>query len=184
MKMLKGAKALPPLVDVEKPGNPHYWISPAIPWLPAREIDGDNFIGIMLTACILRGPKGKKIVELRLIRQHMMLKRSGVSIPDGVEQVVAWGVMPLETFLYVADMKSSLTAVRYTFSFWEKKVNVTSALVPGMSHDRSHIVVNVFRGKDKAVSGFDMESDSSITFRFHEGAKSFKKWRDACAKES
>ena len=183
MKMLKGAKALPPLVDVEKPGNPHYWISPAIPWMPAREICGDNFSGIMLTACIVRGPKGKKFMELRLVRKKMVLKLSGEAMPEGADQVVAWGCIPLDKFMEDTFMPKTMTAIRYRFSFWEKKVEACAALDAGKTLERSQIVVDIHRGKDKPVKGFDSVEDAAMAFTFNEGAEKFRKWRDACAKE-
>lgn len=183
MKMLKGAKALPPLVDVEKPGNPHYWISPAIPWMPAREICGDKFSGIMLTACIVRRPKGKKFMELRLVRKKMLLKLSGEAIPEGADQVVAWGCIPLDKFMEDTFMPKTMTAIRYRFSFWEKKVEACAALDVGKTLERSQIVVDIHRGKDKPVKCFYSVEDAAMAFTFNEGAEKFRKWRDACAKE-
>lgn len=186
MKMLKGAEALPPWVDVKQPSS-NYWISPALPFLPVRDtMEDDRFEAIALTAIAVEcGKKRKPYVDLRLVRIGMTLNARGVAIPDGVSdpddlcQTLAYGSMPLDAFLkrIIPPLGRSVTS--YIFSFYEDGMNVVANTISGGYHE-PQIIVEICRGYDKPKKPEDRShAYANMRYLFNEGAKSLRKYAHA-----
>ena len=191
MKVLKGADALPPLVDVAQTGNADYWVSPALPCLPVRDTrESDRFEAFALTALVTSGRSKKhKYVELRVVRIGMTLLHSGIAVPDGVSdsddlhQTLAYGTMRLDKFLKLALAPIGRSVTSYQFSLYEDGIEmVTNTIAGGYLHE-PQIIVNVCRGYDKPKKAEDRShAYATIRFLFNEGAKSFRSYARSLAR--
>lgn len=195
MRLLKGSDALPPWVDVERPGNKDYWVSPALPHLPVRDtMEDGRFEAIVLTALVVKcGKKRKPYVEIRPVRMGMTLKANGVAVPDGpgedgLFQTLAYGSMPLDAFLkrIIPPLGRSVTS--YMFSFYEDGMEVVTNTISGGYHE-PQIAVAICRGYDKPKKPEDRSyAYANMQYLFNEGAKSLVRYakdiqgRHLCAK--
>ena len=184
MKAKKRAH-LPPLVDVSGNANKDYWLSPAMPWMPVVDTDGqDDFSGLVLTALLQKIKGGRKFVEMRLERRRFMLKADGTASMGAIGQTIAFGAMPLKKFLEATEVTPGRRASSRIFTFYENDIDVITASVAGGIPYDAQIVVNVCRGYDKPKRFVAGCNYANMTFLFNEGNKSFEKWRKSCAMES
>lgn len=183
MKVLKGAEALPPWVDVERNSNNEYWISPALPFLPARETrEDDRFEAIVLTALVVKcGKKRKPYVEIRPVRMGMTLKANGFAVPDGpgedgLFQTLACGSMPMDSFLKKIIPPPGRSVTSYIFTFYENGIDVATNTIAG-KHREPPIIVNISRGYDKPQKIEErVRAYGNMHYLFNEGSKSLLKY--------
>ena len=191
MIVTESAKALPPWVDVKQTGNPEYWVSPAIPCLPARETASDDrFDAFALTALVTSGGSKKhKYVKLRVVRIGMTLLHRGIAVPDGVSdsddlhQTLACGTMRLDKFLKLALAPIGRSVVSYQLSLYEDGIEMVTNTVAGGYLHEPQIIVNVCRGFDKPKKPEERShAYATIRLLFNEGAKSFRSYARSLAR--
>ena len=176
MKVKKNAH-LPPWVDVSGNANKEYWLSPAMPWMPVVDTDGeDDFFGLVLTALLQEVEGGRKFVEMRLERRRFDLEADGTASMGEIGQTIAFGAFPLKKFLDAMEVPFGRKATSRIFTFYEDDMDaITTSVAGGLPYD-AQLVVNVCRGYDKPKRFAAGHSYATMTFLFNEGAKSFEEW--------
>lgn len=179
-----GTEALPPWVDVVQPGNGNYWVSPAMPLLPARDPrDDGRFEALALTALAESADarRTRRYVELRLVRIGMTLTPNGSAIPDdplegGLYQTLAYGALPIDKFIALVLPLGGRSATSYEVMFYETDVSMTTDTVEGWHCQEPPISVKVARGIDMPNKSVRSRSDVNMMFVFGEGGKSLRKF--------
>ncbi len=175
----KANATLPPWVDVSGNSNGDYWLSPAMPWLPVHDSDGeDEFCGLVLTALLQNMWNGKKFVEMRLEKRPFTLNADGTAEMCELGQTIAFGAMPIRQFLKYTEVPPGRRAMSRIFTFYEDDMDIVTTSVAGGIPYNTQIVVNVCRGYDKPKRFVAGCNYANMTFLFNEGAKSFEAWRD------
>lgn len=180
MKVSREADRLPPFVDVENPANKDYWISPALPCLPAVDTrEEDRFEAFALTALLLECGKDRKpYIEIRTVRTGMTLLSKGTAISDGMGedgllQTLAYGSMPLEQFLNCILPPDGSSVFSYIFTFYEDGMKVKINTIVGRYSDEPQIIVDICRGYNLPKRNDDKSHEyGNITYSFDEGGKS------------
>ena len=179
-----GTEALPPWVDTVQQGNGNYWVSPAMPLLPARETrDDGRFEALALTARAESADarRIKRYVELRLVRIGMTLTPDGTAVPDdtvdgGLYQTLAYGALPIDKFIALVLPRVGRSATSYEVTFYETGANMANSTVGGGYYEEPTISVKVARGIDMPGKKASLVSDVSMMFVFGEGGKSLRKF--------
>lgn len=165
--------SLPPFVDVSVNGNKNYWMSSAIPFLPAGEFDGRDFSGIVLTAFLAKAPEGR-FVELRVERRPFTVLMDGTATCGGNGQTIAFGCMPASEFVERMKAPRGRVAHIVDIKFHEDVVGVKSTSVLKkywVGPDRGFIDVNVSRYKHEGEDRW-----SGMSFSFLGDCESLAKW--------